>query len=216
MEEKMLNHYNKFEEYRNLKISQGKIKKHIIIAGVPRSGKTTVSSMLVEKGSYQHLNMDAIVESLEKSFPNLGITTYTTHPETMVMEVSKKLTNFLNSIISANNYDKLDYKLVIDMLEITPHDYYYYIDKRFADIYFLGTPDLTPQEMFKNIRKNDTKEEYTFYLSDEELMKRCERFCDLSKYLEKECQKYDLPFINTSYQRNKKLKELVEKIMHQE
>lgn len=50
--------------------------------------------------------------------------------------MSKKLTPFINSLVTANNYDKLNYKLVIDVLELVPKDYYYNIDKNFADIYF--------------------------------------------------------------------------------
>ena len=34
-------------------------KKHIIIAGVPRAGKTTLCSYLANSLKYQHLAMDA-------------------------------------------------------------------------------------------------------------------------------------------------------------
>ena len=209
----MENKYNKYQEYRNKNISEGKIKKHIIIAGVPRTGKTTISSLIAKTGKYQHLCMDAIIGAFEKEFPETGVTTYTENPDSMVIDVSGKIVKFINDIISANNYDKCDYKLIIDILELTPHDYVHYIDKRFADIYFFGTPDLTASQIYDNIKKYDTSDDYTFYITDKDLMKRCKRFHDLSIYLEKECKKYNLPFINTSYNREEQINTLVEKIL---
>lgn len=209
----MQNNYEKYYEYRNNKILKGEYKKHIIIAGVPRTGKTTFSSLVAKTGKYQHLCMDTIISAFEKEFPDTGITTYTENPDTMVIEVSNKIVKFVNDIISSNNYDKCDYKLIIDILELTPHDYFYYIDKKFADIYFFGMPDLTPTQIYNNIRKYDTPDDYTFYISNEDLMERCKRFHKLSLYLEKECKKYNLPFINTSYNREKQINILFKKIL---
>lgn len=128
--------YDIRRENRMKKVINGEIPKHIIIAGVPRSGKTTACSMLANSNKYEHICMDAIVGSFQKVFPQLEITTYTDNPDTMVEDMSKKLTPFINSLVTANNYDKLNYKLVIDVLELVPKDYYYNIDKNFADIYF--------------------------------------------------------------------------------
>lgn len=142
----------------------------------------------------------------------MEITTYTENPNTMVQEMSKKISPFLNSIIEANNYDKLPYSLVIDILELTPEDYIKNINKELSQVYFFGCADLTPKENFERIRQNDTIEDYTYYVSDEDLMGRCEIFYNLSTYLKQECQKYNLPFIDTSYNRNEKIEELVNKI----
>ncbi len=48
-----------------------KVRKHIIIAGVPRSGKTTICSKLAESLKYQHL--DSIIISFEEAFPETGV-----------------------------------------------------------------------------------------------------------------------------------------------
>lgn len=200
-------------ENRMKKIINGEISKHIIIAGVPRSGKTTVCSLLANSKKYQHLCMDAIIKGFEDNFIETGVTTYVENPDTMVCDMSKKIAPFVNSIIEANNYDKLNYKLAIDLLEITPEDFVNFIDNKYVDIYFFGTPNLTPKENFERIRKYDTEDEYTYYLSNEELLKRCERFIDISKFLEKECKKYNLPFIDTSYNREEKIDEVVNCIL---
>lgn len=44
------------------------MKKHIIIAGVPRAGKSTVSQMIAKKFGYQHISMDSIIAGFEKVF----------------------------------------------------------------------------------------------------------------------------------------------------
>ena len=66
---------------------------------------------------------------------------------------------------------------------------------------FFGTPDLSPIQNFERIRKFDSEEDYTYYISDKDLMERCIRFTNISKYLQEECKKYHLPFINTSSNR---------------
>ncbi|WP_242877727.1 AAA family ATPase [Eisenbergiella tayi] len=37
------------------------MKKHIIIAGVPRARKSTVSQMIVKRMGFQHIRMDSII-----------------------------------------------------------------------------------------------------------------------------------------------------------
>lgn len=37
------------------------MKKHIIIAGVPRAGKSTISQMISKTFGYQHVSMDSII-----------------------------------------------------------------------------------------------------------------------------------------------------------
>lgn len=131
----------------------------------------------------------------------------------MVEEMSNKFSPFLNAVLEANNYDKLPYALAVDILELTPKDYIEKINNKLTKAYFFGCADLKPKENFERIRKNDTENEYTYYLSDEELMKRCERFYNLSKYLKEECKRYNLPFIDTSYYRNEKIEQLVNEIL---
>ena len=54
----------------------GIMKNNIIIAGVPRAGKSTVSHLLSKKYGYQHVSMDSIIAGFEKCFPETGVNTY--------------------------------------------------------------------------------------------------------------------------------------------
>ena len=51
------------------------MKKYIIIAGVPRAGKSTVSQMITKKLGYQHISMDSILAGIEKVFPETNVNT---------------------------------------------------------------------------------------------------------------------------------------------
>lgn len=44
------------------------MKKHIIIAGVPRSGKSTISQRISRELGYQHISMDSIIAGIESVF----------------------------------------------------------------------------------------------------------------------------------------------------
>lgn len=52
------------------------MKNNIIIAGVPRAGKSTVSHILSQEYGYQHVSMDSIIAGFEKCFPETGVSTY--------------------------------------------------------------------------------------------------------------------------------------------
>lgn len=51
------------------------MKKYIIIAGVPRAGKSTVSQMIAKQMGYQHISMDSVIAGIEKVFPETKIDT---------------------------------------------------------------------------------------------------------------------------------------------
>ena len=51
------------------------LKNNLIIAGTPRTGKSTISNKLSKIFGYQHVSMDSINAGFEKVFPELGINT---------------------------------------------------------------------------------------------------------------------------------------------
>lgn len=184
-------------------------RKHIIIAGVPRAGKTTLCSYLANSLKYQHLAMDAIVIGLQEAFPETGII----HTDCWdFISTSKRCSNFIKEISSNSNYDKLPYRLAFDMYHITPQDYNENIDKKCCDIYFLGYPNISLKEKFEQIRRFDTIYDWTSKRDDEIVKKHIKDYIEISKWLQDECQKYKLPFIDVSINREKTLKELADKI----
>lgn len=51
------------------------MKKYIILAGVPRAGKSTASQIAAKTLGYQHISMDSIIAGIEKVFPETDIDT---------------------------------------------------------------------------------------------------------------------------------------------
>lgn len=184
-------------------------RKHIIIAGVPRAGKTTLCSYLAKSLKYQHLTMDAIVKGIEVAFPETGVI-HTDRWE--FISTSKRWIDFIRKISSTSNYDKLPYRLAFDMYHITPQDYIENINKECCDIYFLGYPNISEEEKFNQTRKFDTIYDWTNKKEDAIVKEHIKDYIEISKWLQNECEKYGLPFIDVSENRENKLKELAEQI----
>lgn len=101
--------------------------------------------------------------------------------------------------------------LLLDTYHLVPEDYIKFINTDKCAIFFVGYPDISPQEKLKEMRTFDKREENRI-LTDTQLLKKLERHIDESIYLEEECKKYHLPFINTSYERDKVINDSIDKI----
>lgn len=187
-----------------------KSKKHIIIAGVPRSGKTTICSKLAHSLKYQHLAMDAIMIAFEEAFPETGVL----HTDCWdFIETSSVFIKFMKKFSKTGNYDNLDYRLAIDLYHITPKDYYENIDANCCEIYFFGYPNISVEQKFKEIRQFDTEYDWTSKVEDSVVIDHISKYIEISKWLESECEKYNLPFIDISHDRDKVIDDFVKFIL---
>lgn len=152
-------------------------------------GKTTICFKLAQSLKYQHFVMDSLVIAFENVFPKTKVL----HTDCWdFIKTSKYLTPFVNQLTQTKGYDKMPYKLAIDLYHITPKDYFQKIDKEKCEIYFFGYPDISSEEKLKEIRTYDTKWDWTNKESDEVVIKHIQSYIEISKWLEKECQKYHL------------------------
>ena len=184
-------------------------RKHIIIAGVPRAGKTTLCSYIASSLKYQHLAMDAIVIALESAFPKINVR-HTDRWE--FKETSKNWINFIKEIVTNDIYEKLPYRLVLDIYHITPKEYNESIDRNNCDIYFLGYPNISLEEKFKEIRELETVYDWTSKKSNQILKEHIKDYIEISKWLQSECKKYEISFIDVSNNRDTILKQLSKQI----
>ncbi len=180
--------------------------KHLIIAGVPRSGKSTLSRQIARKMGWQHLCMDAVIAGFEQCFPETGIDTgISVNKGKSSMEIlriiSGRMASFLRAMTSPEEYDQKNGPMVIDMYQLLPEDYIKFLDPEICGILYLLTSDVTPEERFLIQKKYDTPEDYTFDLSDEERMESCESLVDQSRLMREQCEKYSLPYLETAHNR---------------
>lgn len=178
------------------------MKNNIIIAGVPRAGKSTISHRLAKQYGYQHISMDSIIAGFEKCFPETGINTYTglSSMDTLHM-ISGKIAPFIRAMLDSGEYDEFEPGMVLDIYQLLPEDYMKYIYGANCEIAYFITSDVTPRERFSIQKRYDTEKDYTFYKSDEELLEGAEYIVEQSICMKRQCQKYSLPFYETARNR---------------
>lgn len=186
------------------------MKKYIIIAGVPRAGKSTVSQMIAKRMGFQHISMDSVIAGIEKVFPETKIDTGADiEPMKKVEFISSKIAPFIRAMTNSGEYDECDYGVVIDVFQLLPKDYNEFIDKEKCEIHYFLSSDVTPDERFKLLKKFDTPKDYTYYHSDEENKSDCADIVNISNYIKEQCIEYNLPYYETSYNREAVLNKFI-------
>ena len=165
--------------------------KNIFIGGVSRSGKSTVCTFLADNLKHNHIPLDYFTASLKRNFPQCGIKS-----SVIINDTSEKLASLLSTVI--NVIDDTGEKFIIDSAHIMPKDILKVIDLEKWDVYFFGYPNISKEEKFSLIKKYDKKTDWTVRKSDDELMDIFEKLIEISKKIQKECQIYNIKFIDTS------------------
>jgi hypothetical protein len=132
------------------------MKRNIIIAGVPRAGKTTLSRMTAKYG-YAHISMDAIIAGFECCFPETGISTYQDLSSWDTLHVvSGKIAPFIRAMIDGEYSGYERDRAVFDVYQLLPGDYVKYFDGAGCKAFWIGSSDITPEERFAIQKKFDT------------------------------------------------------------
>ena len=186
------------------------MKRNIIVAGVPRAGKSTLSHMLTKHG-FTHVSMDSIIAGFERVFPETGINTYAGMSSLDTLNtISEKIAPFIYAMMGSGEYGEHGFGAVFDVYQLLPHDYVKHIKPQIGEveidsydvkIVYLGSSDVTPDERFVIQKKFDTERDYTFYKTDEELREGADYIVEQSKLIKSQCEQYGLPYYDTSYNR---------------
>lgn len=180
------------------------MRHNIIIAGVPRAGKTSVSKRISALYGYQHINMDALIAAFEQNFPELGINTYAEMPsEEILSNISGRIAPFIDTMLRRGEYSENGRGVVLDVYQLLPADYVKYIDKSQNSIYYFVTAAVSIEERLQLLRRFDTERDYMYGMADEKLLESCGFIVAQSKFIRSECEKYNLPCYETSLGRDK-------------
>lgn len=189
------------------------MKKNIIIAGVPRAGKSTVSNLISKTYGFHHISMDSIIAGFERCFPELGINTYAYMPSIEILfNISGKIAPFINAMMESGEYDEFGNGAVFDVYQLLPEDYIKHIDRSICEIHYFVTANVTPEERLRILKKYDTPREYTYYKSDNELKESCEFIVEQSKLIREQCIKHGLPYYETSINREQVIDSLIKSL----
>lgn len=176
---------NKVKEYYDI---AHKCRKHVIIAGACRAGKTTLSKSLSELG-FIHYKMDAIKRAIYKVFE--------LDKKEDWSALSPKIIQIIESIIEDSGADDSHERFVIDTPYIYPKDLVN-IDREKFVVIFIGYSQTTPEEKLNIIRQNDSKNCWTNSVSDSEMLKQSKMSIEYSKVVKKQCKEIGFAYFDTS------------------
>ena len=164
-------------------------KHQFIVTGPSTAGKSTFSHELVKKFYVQHIQVDPIIDAFQAVYPQLGIT-HQALDLSAHLEVCQKFKPFAFKMLYELDVDDFvleGFRLPLEDI----HDKYPHLQ------YFVfGFPDTTPEERVATCRKYDVQN-WTNYMSDEELFGVMKFLIEESKRLQEICAKRGIPYFNT-------------------
>lgn len=187
--------------------------KNILIMGIGRAGKTTLSKMIKEKyTNYNLIHSDSLkwamirAEDKEEYFrKNVDKQKEFERGEYF----QKTLLGLFNSLIGK---DTNHYGQVLESGQLHPKIVSEMIDFESTIVICLGLGNYTAEEMLNQCLKYDTEESWTYGLSKEYLLEHAKTWYESNEMLKIECPKYGIKYIDTSKERKKVLNEILEKI----
>ena len=165
-----------------------KYKKHIILAGGSRCGKTTLAMKLSKLG-FVHYKMDTIKRGIDRNFWD--------HYQDDWRVVSPHMAHLINTMIQDNKSDIVRGKeyYCIDTCHLYPSDLVKY-DLGNTVIVFFGYINIDIEKKIRDIRKYD-KKLWSSKLSDDDLREYLKTGIEYSKEVKEECEKYNIKFFDT-------------------
>ena len=179
-----------------------------LVGGTPRSGKTVLKQILLDKYHVPGITTDLIRDALGKSMPELGIKGHSLSDQ----EKSEILWPHFREIIKQRDM----YKdiLLIEGTNFLPKYLHEFKDHKDIRMCFLGYSEIDPEQKFREIKQYPSIEgEWTDDLSDDELKKLIEEFVKISRYFRDECKQWNIQYFDTSSDFHKKVQQAVGYLM---
>ena len=165
-------------------------KKHVIIAGVPRAGKTTLARTISSFCGMQHYKLDAIKRAIFEMLcsDRKGDWHF----------ASDVVAQLIQQIVDDNEREsKWEERFVFD----TPHLYpnsLKNIDRRKFIVVFLGYTYCDPMQKLRDIREHDGEKCWTRKMSDEELLRQIKESIAYSKEIKEQCKENNFQYFDVS------------------
>lgn len=161
-----------------------------VIAGIPRSGKSTACKVIINGSNISYIPFDSIISTLYDVFPDLKISHFLDS-----QEVSRKIAPFIKSFTKHLKFEHIDF--IIDAYQLFPID----VAKNEIegiDFYFFGYPHVDIERKLGHIRQFSDPGSWIDDLSDLDLRQIIEKYKHESLIMKEQCLKYNLPFIDMS------------------
>ena len=163
--------------------------KNILLIGAPRVGKTTLSRRLNKELGYNLINLDNIVYSLELNYPDL-VSVNDSDIERAI-KLAPFFVQYLKELSEGPNfYDGIKY--VIEGVTINFEKIMPVLDKNKYKIIGLTYNNLTSEELYNNVKKYDTEDDWTYYCDDNDLKNNTKSFIESNIYFNKKFKEYNI------------------------
>ena len=184
--------------------------KNILIMGIGRAGKTTLSNMIKEKyNEYNIIHSDSIKWAMIRAAGKEGYYRENIKEQKEFEHgeyFQRVLLEFFNSCIR-NDINKHGY--ILESGQLTPKIVKEYIDFKNTKVIALGHGDVKKEDIIKLCRDHDKPEDWSFGLSDDILEAHAEKWAETNEVLREECPKYGIEFIDTSENRKEILNQIL-------
>lgn len=178
--------------------------KNVLILGTGRAGKTTLAKMIHKECGHSLISAESLLGAFQTLYSQIGMR----HD----VYSDKLLTPFVAEYIKGAMYSHPGCLLVVEGYHIHPQTAKKLIGQDEFEIIVLGCPSLTPKQALINIRKNDDKTSWTKSMSDDFILNHAKNHISQAKDLQIKCEKLNIPFYDTSSDRDKILSGILEKI----
>ena len=186
------------------------MKKNILIIGAARCGKTTLAKKLNKEYGYSVISIDDIVSGLQ-AYPELNIhhngdtdiTTKNLGPflEKYFVELSEG-SNFYGGIKFAIEGTHVDFERLMPLLQSEKY-------KEKYEIIGLTINEETPEDLYNNMKKYDTEDDWTYWVEDNKLKEDAKYIISKNKIFNENYKKYNIKSYDTSYDREKVLDKII-------
>lgn len=201
--------------------------KNIIIVGPSRAGKTTLAKKINEKLNYFVISVDKLVATFQGAYPQLNIRLNWDREKT-ADNLAPFLGHFLGTFSSSHGVaNELNLRghavkgnrfvlegAYFSFEKMLPILKTYEIDELKDSFFLIGLVqnEKTADEFFNDFRKYDTKDDWTYGLSDDDLREISGEAVTYSRSMTDQLVKYGFTIYDTSLEREQVLNQIVEDI----
>lgn len=188
--------------------------KNILIMGIGRAGKTTLSEMLKDKyNNYSLIHSDSLKWSMIRAEDKEQY--YRTNVDKQKefehgIYFQKTLLEFFNSCVSKDNNQ---YGYILESGQLHPKIVNEMINFENTIVICLGLGDLNIDEMVEFCIEHDIEKDWTYGLSREYLREHAKDWFQANEMLKKECPKYGIKYYDTSKNRVETLNTIMKEIL---
>jgi len=165
-----------------------------LISGTSRSGKTIIAKKLLEEHKLPYLSLDWLMMGFNDGIPEYGIN-HLLWPN----EIAEKMWPFLQGMIENMLFDGMDY--VIEGEAMVPQLIAQLIEKYPEKIsaVFVGFTEINVDEKVAQVKKFSIGEnDWLTNESDKYIKDHIGNMIEYSKMIKEGCEKFNLPYFDTS------------------